>query len=240
MPTIKTVVREVSSSLLDQKPGKEYSRWKVQELLSYLRDALASLSSYRPDAFSSTEAVTLQPGRMQRLPEGAVSLSSIDSNVDGSESPVTIANHTLARAFNPRACGESSNSKDCAGNPQYRVRSYTYDPKAPTVFYISPPVPSSGAYSVQATVIRNPPDIDSTNWNDDIGVDLKYVPILKDYMLGRAYGKETESVTSMRLASTHMAAFYQALGVNYKQESRFHSGYYLGQRGEGDPQAGVR
>lgn len=240
MPTIKTVVREVSSILLDQKPGKEYSRWTVVELLSYLRDALASLSSYRPDAFSSTEAVTLQPGRMQRLPEGAVSLSSIDSNVDGSESPVTVANHALVQAFNVNSCGEDSRSRDCAGNPQYRVRSYSYDPKTPTIFYVSPLVPSSGSYVVQATVVRNAPDIDSTNWNDDIGVDLKYVPLLKDYMLGRAYNKETESVTSMRLASNHMAAFYQALGVNYKQESRFHSGYYLGQRGDGDPQAGAR
>lgn len=240
MPTIKAVVREVSADLLDQRSGKEYSRWKVTDLLSYLRDALASLSSYRPDAFSSTEAVTLQPGRMQRLPEGAVSLSSIDSNVDGGESPVVVANHTLARAFNMNNCGGDSRSKDCAGNPQYRVRSYTYDPKAPNIFYVSPPVPSSGEYVVQATVVRNAPDIDASNWNDDIGVDLKYVPPIKEYMLGRAYGKETESVTSMRLASSHMAAFYQALGVNYKQESRFHSGYYLGQRGEGDPQAGAR
>ena len=212
----------------------------MSELLSYLRDALASLSSYRPDAFSTTENITLQPGRMQRLPEGAVSLSSIDSNVDGSESPVLNANHSLARAFYAKQCGEDNSSKDCAGQPQYRVRTYTYDPKAPKVFYVSPPVPGSGQFSVQATVVRNAPEIDASDWFATLDIDLKYVPIVKDYMLAKAYGKETESVTSMRLASSHLASFYQALGVNYKQESRFHSGYYLGQRGEGDPQAGVR
>lgn len=240
MPTVKQLVQEVSSHLLDQRRGKEYSRWQVIELLSYLRDALSSLSSYRPDAFSSTEELVLQPGRMQRLPEGVVSLSSIDSNVDGGETPISIANFALARAFHSRVCGESTAVPDCSGNTQYRVRSFTYDPRTPAVFYVSPSVPATGEYSVQVTVVRSPPDLDSTDWNADIGVELKYVPALKDYVLGKAYGKEAESVTSIRLASTHMAAFYQALGVNYKQESRFHSGYYLGQRGDGDPQAGVR
>lgn len=177
---------------------------------------------------------------MQRLPEGAVSLTSIDSNVDGSEAPVLNANLKLLRAFAPKNCNGSVYTTDCVGEPKYRVRTYAYDPKNPGVYYVSPAVPESGTYKVMATVNSDPAVIDETTWNDELDLPLKYIPVLVEYMLYRAYSKETESVTSVALSRTHLANFYNALGVNYKQETRMHSGYYLGQRGSGDPNAGSR
>lgn len=240
MPTVKQIVLEVSKDMNDQQKNHEYVRWPIPDLLSYLRDAVASLSSFRPDAFTSTETLALQPGRMQRLPDGAVSLSSVDANTDGGESPVLIADFKLARAFNPRNCAGSGTSNDCNGNPEYKVRTFTYDPKNPRVYYVSPPVPQGGSYTLTATVIREPTEIGNANWFEDVGVDLKYVPIIKDFMMGKAYNRDTESTSSVRTGQMHMAAYYAALGINYKQESKFHSGFYLGQRGDGDPQAGVR
>jgi hypothetical protein len=236
---VSDVVEEVSRQLNDQGLIP-YTRWNKGELVVYLNDALIMVGNYRPDAFTSTTDIALVPGAQQTLPTGFSFLKSIDSNATNSNcpgSPVTEANLDILRAFFKKPCMPTGGPAD------YRVTSFAYDQKNPLIFYVSPPVPTDAAgLEVTATLVGAAPTyatIDIT-LGTAIAIDPKYKNALTEWMLYRAYQVDTESVSSRQTKLDSYAAFWKILGVEYKQESGYRSGWYLGQKGLGDQTAGSR
>lgn len=57
-----SVIAEVSHDLNDQVPGYEYTRWSVEQLHSYLREALVAVSHQFQKEFVGMVIVELEPG----------------------------------------------------------------------------------------------------------------------------------------------------------------------------------
>jgi hypothetical protein len=226
MPTVKATVEELSRQLNDQQLGFEYTRWTRIMLINYISDALVQVALYRPDAFTTTVGVTLVPGIKQQLPDGVTSLVSF---VD----PLNVTNDDfgLTRAFNKRACSEEF---DCHGNVVYTVGSYNYDLRNPKYFFVSPPVPEGLAAPavVSVSCATSPPVLDNTSWLAQLPVDNKYYNAVLAWAQSKAYEVDTESESSFRLMQFHRSEFYKMMGVKYTMDSKFNSGWYLGQRGD--------
>lgn len=234
---VSSVVLEASDQLNDQGTPP-FVRWPVAVLLTYLNDALIQVGNFRPDAFTSTVSLALVAGNQQALPVQYTLLKSIDSNGAASNcpgSPITEASLDIMRAFFKKNC------QPTGGEASYRVNTFSYDAKNPNVFYVSPAVPDSAVGTdVNATVVGPAPQYVMADYTTptNIAIDQKYRNALISWMLFKAYEVDTESQTSRQTKMDAVSMFFKTLGVDYKQESLYRSGWYLGQRGLGDPATG--
>lgn len=232
--TVQQVVLEVSRQLNDQG-SPPFVRWTEQDLINYLNDSLIQIETFRPDAFANTIDMPLVPGSQQTLPAGYSYLKSVDYNAAASNCPgypVTEANLSLLRAYFKKPCPTSG------GDATYRVVNFAYDQRNPTIFYVSPPVPDDDAgLEVTLTAVAQAPTYTTTDYtnNTPIGIDPKYKNAILAWMMMEAYQIDTESVSSRQTKLDNLEVFYKTLGINYKQESLYRSGWYLGQKGLGDP-----
>lgn len=233
--TVSSVVLEVSTQANDQG-AVPYTRWTQAMLVQYLNDALIQIGIYRPDAFSQTFDTALVAGAQQSLPAGFSFLKSVDSNAAASNcpgSPITEANLDILRAFFKKPCLPQG------GDAFYRVVSYAYDQKNPQIFYVSPPVPDDNVGTeVTMTAVGEAQTYTTADItaNTVIQMDQKYRNAIVAWMLYKVYEIDTESVSSRQTKLDNLDIFWKTLGINYKQESLYRSGYYLGQKGLNDPQ----
>ena len=237
MKTVGQLVTDVSGQLNDQYLGREFQRWNRARLLSYLVGGMAELLSYKPEAFTKTEAATLVAGARQSLADGYKTIVSVASNIDGST--VTEADFDLLKAFSPYICCAAEVVFDADNNPIYRAKSYAIDPKDPKLFYVSPPVPVGLTPTINITAIVPPPDYTLADWGVELPFDMKYQENILDYMMGRAFDIDTESAMSRSNADKHLSRFYTAMGVKYRVESAYRAGNYNGNVGDGDPRARI-
>lgn len=227
---IKDFITLASTQLNDQRYNRAFVRWGRDLLLDYLNLGLNELSVYFPNDFTLLIPITLVPGRNQSVPYPA-GVSSIDSNQDGS--PIVEMDAVLASSFGAYDfCAPAIPFVN--GDPQYRVISYATKPENVKLFVVDPPVPPGMSPVVNAFISGQCPTYDESNWNDEFAIATKYYPCLIDYILGSAKEINTESANAQRESIEHFTRFYQVCGVNYRQTSRFRSGYYEGQFGQGD------
>jgi hypothetical protein len=225
------IILSVSTSLNDQEAGGPggYIRWPLLELLGYFNESLIEISNYRPDAFMVTADIPIIAGSQQTLNSGAYSkLMSVDANGSASGcpgAPVVECDLQLSRTFYKAPCLPTG------GPAAYRVIAYAYDSENPLVFYVFPPVPAGNTSTVTATLIKFADQYNSGQTNVNIAVDQKYYDAIKFWMLARAYEVDTESGTSQGESAGYYKKFYQLFGIQYKQESDYNRGKFLGQGG---------
>jgi hypothetical protein len=231
MPTVKATAEQISRQLNDQQRGFEYTRWTRVMLIDYISDALVQISVFRPDAFTEVMQIDLQPGVRQQLPEGIFNLASVLDNNDP-DNPLAVMRDDmgLVRAFSKKVCHYDFDEN---GNVVYRLTAYSYDPRVPGFFFVSPPVPlgMSTPPSIGISVVTSPPVLDNTWWLKNLPVDNKYYNAVIAWALSKGYEVDTESESSFRLMQFHRSEFYKMLGVKYSMDSKFNSGWYAGQRG---------
>ncbi len=205
--------------------------------LEYLNLGIAEIGAYRPEAFSKDVDLKLVAGALQSVEPG-VSLASISSNTDGT--PVIEGDINMATSFNAYSLCKSSGVRMVNGNPVFYVRTYSIDKLNQHKFYVDPPVPAGLDTYVKATIMGAVKEYTLADWDKDIGIHNKYSASLVGYMLASAYALDQESPESRANSQSLFRKFYEVMGVKYKQESKYRSGYYLGKTGSGDAQAGGR
>lgn len=237
MPTITAVIQQVSRDLNDQENGYEYERWTQAMLLDYLNDSLRQIAIRRPDEMTSEVSLPLVAGTRQTVPANYRSIIDILSAQDdscGTGAGMVRGDMETWMAFNvPSACTPP-------GTP-YRGRDWFYNPNFPRVYFVWPPVPTTGSNTVTASVVIQPPEY-AINQLATALVDpwLKYASAVIAWMKHRAYSVDSESILSQQKAAAYMNEFREALGISQVSDSRHKSGWNMGQRGDGDPQAAKR
>lgn len=205
-------------------------RWQLEDAIDFLNDAVSMAFNLRPDAFTVTKLVTLQPGSAQTL-TGCVDLLSVGRNAgEPGTRPISRGSLEMLRSYTGPTCATLMTPEQIAA---YEVDQWFYDQRDPTTWYVYPPVPAGVTKQVQMTCRELPVVYDAGN----LGLDLqaeRYRPAFLDWMKRRAYGVDSESLTSFQLMSFHQNAFYQSIGLIYRADSQTQSGYALGRIGTGD------
>ena len=95
---------------------------------------------------------------------------------------------------------------------------YMYDPRDRSIFYVYPPATTSAkldiVYSVYPADVTEPGD--GATWDDvtgDIDVPDIYGNVIQDYILYRAYTKDSEYAGNAQRAQAHYGTFANALGI---------------------------
>lgn len=233
MNTVGQYLTHASTQLNDQRYDRAFTRWGRGLLLEYMNLGLAEIGNYFPDDFTKTISVTLKPGREQSI-DGVNKIISISGNADGA--PLAEISQELADSFAIYdVCPVEIIFTN--GSPVYKATGYAVKRENPRTFIVEPAVPDGMAPSVFVTVDGAVPSFTLSDWDNPHNVPPKYVTALMNYILGSAKSLNMESVSSQVESREHMRLFYSVLGINYKQSSRYESGYYNGQIGTGDRRA---
>ena len=174
------------------------TRWELSELIGWLNEGIKACCSVNPTAWSYPENLSLVAGIRQDMPDNAVLLLDMHRNI--------------ASGFAIRFCDRAIMDSMLPGWPNEKatkdVEHFMYDPKAPNIFHVYPPNDGSG--EVEITFAGIPPDLGDVS--DELPLRAHFNPPLLDYILYRAYGKDSEYAANSAKADSHYAHFASAIG----------------------------
>jgi hypothetical protein len=183
-------------------------RWPVSELVRYLNDGQREVVLYRPDAMVTNASITLVTGAKQTLPSTGSKLIDVIRNTAGTKRSVRMTVRNILDTQSP-------NWYNLTGVTE--ILHYMYDPRDPKIFYVYPPAAASGA-SVEVVYSSYPTDIadvaDGAVYSavtGNISLPDIYGNVLADYILYRAYTKDSEYAGNAQRAQAHYGAFQAAL-----------------------------
>lgn len=188
-------------------------RWQEAEMLRYLNDAQAEAVGLKPSAYSETRVLQLQPGTYQQLPSDALMLMDVICNMG-----VTGAVPGEAVELMERGVLDSQRPDWHAETPSASVQGYMHELRDPMAFYVYPPQPDP-AGQLRAVVSVQPPAVVSTG--QELALENRYLGALTDYVLYRAYLKDTDHSSTLQRAALHYQAFGQSLGVTLQMAKSF-------------------
>ena len=193
-------------------------RWPVNELVRYLNDGQREVVLHRPDAMRTNAAVSLVAGSRQALPSGGTKLIEVVRNSAGGKRAIRQVNREILDAQSP-------GWHNLTGVTE--VLHFTYDPRDPTTFYVYPPAAASGAsvdlvYAAMPTDITEPADgALYTAVSGNISVPDIYGNTIQDYVLARAYQKDSTYAGNAARAQAHYTMFASSLGIELKGTLQF-------------------
>lgn len=232
--SIDELVIRAAQQLGDYNQDAQFVTWTRASLYDYMNEALCQLAANRPDAFAEVVDLALRPGSLQTLPDEYVAFVAIEENATpGAEAVSTVSAQDAyyAKVLRNKRCKVS----DCVGaSGAYVVETATKSTTSERLFTVSPPVPFGASPTVKATVVTKPPKYCPTKGSDCSGVPCKYEAALVEWTLFRAWSQDAELAGSVQKAQMHYKNFFQMLGVQLKREAAYGSGYWQGQRGNGD------
>jgi len=203
----QSIIRRVVDTLQDTTSV----RWPIPELVRYLNDGQREVILYRPDATIKNASLTCVEGPKQALPADGAKLIDIirNSGVGSNNSSVRLVAREILDTQIPNWYGLTG---------QLNAVHYTYDPRDPTVFYVYPPATTSTvlevSYSAYPTDVTEPAEgSDYTDVTGNLDVPDMYGNVIIDYILHRAYTKDSEYAGNAQRAVAHYQAFANALGI---------------------------
>lgn len=201
--------RYLIQQVAEQLQDTTFVRWGVAELARYLTDGRREILVSRPDATAQTLELTLSEGAVQTLPVAATKLLEVRRNSGTSKRAVTQCPLEMLDAVSPDWA---------AMTPGAEIRHFTFDPRTPREFHVYPP--AVGGAKVMAVCSVIPADLtvapgatQSSDVSGDVGIPDILVNALMNYMLYRAYAKDSESPSSAARAQAYYSAFAGGLGT---------------------------
>lgn len=213
--TAKTITDKASIFLADASQ----SRWLPSELLGWLNDGQAEICALVPNANPSTSTIVLSAGAKQTAPADALYVNGFIRNMGvGGTTPGGIIRQVTRNFLNSFIVNWANATSSTV------VTHVAYDPADSNVdFYVYPPQPATGMSSIEIVYSKIPTAISLIT--DVITIRDIYANALLDYVLYRAFGKDSEYGNQSDRSQIHYKMFSQALSIKYTIEKAENSGY---------------
>ena len=201
MATVTVDSTLARASILLQDPTN--IRWPLWELLNWLNDGQREVVLRKPNAFVRNTALVMIAGTKQSIPSDGVQLLDVVRNLPGSS--IRIVDREILDAQLP----------DWHIMPAVsQVKHYCYSEQDLKNFYVYPP--NNGAGVVELIYSASP---NNCLIGGVISIDDIYQSALLDYVMYRAYSKDTEYNASPERVEKHYAAFMNSLGGKLQMET---------------------
>ena len=181
-------------------------RWPEAELLRWLNDAQREVVLQRPDAKAINESVSLVVGSRQSIPPTGLRLIDVIRNMGAGTIPgraIVMVDRAVLDAQRPLWHTETNTAKE--------AKHFVFDARDPKRFYVYPPVETAKTFSVE--VVYSVAPADCVSGESLIDLDDIYAGPVLDWILFRAYSKDSEFAGNTNRAATHYQAFYSSIGA---------------------------
>lgn len=203
--TNASILRRVADVLQEKLSGV---RWPADELVRWMNDGKREIAMHQPDASSEVTDHTCSEGARQTIPATGIKPLDVLHNSTGRKRAIRGADRDEIDAQVPGWYGLT---------PADEAVHWWPDPDRPTEFYLYPPV--RAGVQVRLVYSRYPTDITepaaSAAYSSVAGtLDIRdvYANALVDYVIYRAFSKETE-YADKQAAALHYGAFAQSIGL---------------------------
>lgn len=210
MIRLKNLVQSAAIQLYDENQ----SNWSEPELIFWIEEALGALAALRPDLFTKTETIPLVPGGRQETPAESARIIRVLGTRESESGPMRSVTRFDMRSMN------AAHPNWEAASPG-KARQYTTRSDA-DVFWLYPPQPDPAHYAVvEHVAIPQTVDHDAPEYDTfEIDLDPRFQRSLVDYVLYRAYAKDSDVGAQGQRAMTHYQAFYDGSGAAQQQEQQ--------------------
>ena len=215
MATIKVIeiISRVESILQDANV-----RWPRVELQKWLNEAYLSIVLLRPDANAKCATFTCAAGTKQSVTASSGGFPSALGLLDITRNVLSTSDKKVVRVV-ARSVLDDQRPSWHTETQTNNIQHYTYDPRNPKEFYVYPPAlataqleviytDSPGTHSLSASAL------DPTGSNTEvIKLDDIYLSPITDWILYRAYSKDSEHGSNEVRATASYQAFANAIGT---------------------------
>lgn len=198
MGTIKTtdITTKAGILLLDE----DHTRWHITELIGWINDAQKAIVVFKANASVKNNTITLAAGTKQSLPTSGIALIDIPRNMVNDNTPGRSIRITMREVLDSMVPDwHSMDQSD-------QIKHYVYSSLDPKTFYVYPP--AINGTKVEMVYSCVPDDVTEAS---TISVDDIYEPMILDYVLYRAYLKDSEQSADQGRFAVHRDAFIAAL-----------------------------
>lgn len=221
-------------------------RWTDPELVDYVNDAQCQIVLYRPDAGSRVGMLACVQGSRQDL--GASTVANQGSNFAGASvirvlrvyRSIRATSSTAPRPFDAGLTGNAVRESNRlaldteipnwhahnASAANVDVQHYTFDLFDPKRIYVYPPVNRVNAGTAAGNVFLEvlysevPDTLVAGSDIEAAGLGDQYVNAILDWVLYRAYMKDTTYAGNVERAFSHLNSFAAGLGIALKNGMR--------------------
>lgn len=208
--TVASVLARVRNQLNDAGSRK---RWTDTELLDYANEGQRSACVLKPDLMAVEADVTPSAGSRQSMPADGFQMLDVICNID------------------PNTGEELSGIRVCARtaldslNPDWRMQKYAkttvlnyyFEGTQPKVYSINPPQPTGTTAKIRISYAKTP---DLLTLDGVISLPDVLDQCLVDYVLFRAFAKDTEADGNTERATAAYQRFAAAVGAKETTERR--------------------
>lgn len=197
--------------------------WTKSELLGWLNDGQRVVVTVRPDAGSVHKTFQLVAGTLQSIPATTLRVLKLLRNMGAAGlTPGSVIYETAASILDAHVPDWHTGVTVPAAAD---VDRWVYDGDDPTHFWVYPPQPAAGMGYIEGLFSAPPVDctingVDGSATDSALGIPDNYGPALIDYVLFRAYSKETDTRNPSK-ANAAFAAFQTALGITVQTDKAF-------------------
>lgn len=209
--TAATVMTRASTILQDAGA----IRWTPPELRDWLNESLRAIVAIKPNAKSGNVVLTLAAGTKQDLPEQYTILSRVIRNVG--QAPGNAPGNSV-RVLASREILDSQIPNWHALTAVPEVSYVWTDLMALRDFWVAPP--NNGSGRVEATVGMIPTDVPAptnplniSSYTTDVDLPDIYQPIILDFILFRAFSKDSDAPDAAQRSMAHLQLASQALNA---------------------------
>jgi len=207
--TGQTIATKVQKLLHDETAV----RWTEAELVGWINSAQKEIVLYKPNSITSTIDYQLDPGTFQNVSAKAgfanvIQLLDVIRSTTGGANGKAVTN--ISREILDSTLPDW-HSVAATAVPLH----YIHNPLDPKNFYVYPP--NTGAGSVQILVAVEPVDLVALASN--LSLEAIYESVVLDYVLYRAFSKDTEHTANMQRSAGHYNAFMSALKGKFQMEN---------------------
>ncbi len=190
-------------------------RWALSELQLWLNDSYRETLNLRPDSNTLTGTFTCAAGPRQVLTTGfanATRLVAVVRNV------ATTSNKYAVHLIDRRVL-DGQRRGWYTETPSVSIEQYMFDARQPKEFMVYPPATTLAQLEVLYAQVPTPhtlTDVQLANsaTTEVIRIDDTFANAILDYMLYRAYTKDSEQQGNAARAVAHYQAFQNSLGVS--------------------------
>lgn len=201
---VSDVLTKAGYLLIDES----HVRWTVSELIGWINEAAGAILTRRPAAFSRRSVHALAGGTLQSVPTGGAMLLDVTRNIkaDGT-TPGAVIRRT------DRQLLDDSDPNWHTSREKSSIRSYTYDDRTPSIFYVYPPAVAGTKVEVLDAAM---PAAVATQ-SDSLAINAEYLEAVINYVCYRCHTKDSEYANP-----ANAIAFYQAFeaGLGIKTQTQ--------------------
>ncbi|UNU87614.1 DUF6682 family protein [Aeromonas dhakensis] len=204
MALIKDLLDRVSLELTD----KSRIHWSLEDLVHYYNSAISSIANYRPDIFATTQTISCVAGTRQALPVGAIKLIEVERNTGGRK----------IRYFE-RGQIDDLDPEWMTGKDASEAEAYFFEPTNPRIFWLYPGVAADVKVDLVLSVLPTPVTVAQVEAGEPLQVDDTYFTPCMDWIIYRAYLRDSDETANSARGQLHLQAFAQYLGIKIETDS---------------------